>query len=208
MLSYKCFKNLVITWNEFHICAEPLLWIMACSYINRKNYYSQWGTEVQEFLLIRWAISLKSWMMSEGIVGKGLGWVGSKETDALIFSSPWKCFAGKKGKERNETSITLTPCFYFLLLNLKFPLFTEKKPSQAYSHSSLTSVAPLTHTLTYIHFNQTPLLIIPIGFFHLPAICCLITKIISRGGAEGPLPWRPNGKGQGEFILSAIENGY
>lgn len=134
-------------------------------------------------------------------MGKGLGWVGRKETDTLIFSSPWKCFAEKKGKERNETSIALTPCFYFLLPHLKFPLFTAKKPSQVYSHSSLTPAAPLTHTLTYIHFNQTPLLIIPIGFFHLPAICCLITKIISRGGGRGPVTMATKWKRSGWVYL-------
>ncbi len=149
MLSYKCFKNLVITWNEFHICAEPLLWIMACSHINRKNYYSQWGTEVQEFLLIRWAISLKSWMMSEGIVGKGLGWVGSKETDALIFSSLWKCFAEKK--EKKETRhLSLSPHAFIsfcLILNFHYspqksqakpihtPLWHRWPPSRTRSHT-------------------------------------------------------------------------
>ncbi len=172
-----------------------------------KNYYSQGGYWSAGVLINQMSDKSKSWMMSEGIVGKGLGWVGSKETDALIFSSPWKCFAEKK--EKKETRhLSLSPhAFISFCLILNFHYSPKKaKPSLFTLLSDMA--APLTHTLTYIHFNQTPLLIIPIGFFHLPAICCLITKIISRGGAEGPLPWRPNGKGQGEFILSAIENGY
>jgi len=165
---------------------------------------------VQEFLLFRIAIRLKSWMMrTRELWVKGFS--GREETDRHInILFPVKVFRRKKREKKEMRHLSLSPhafISYCLILNFHYSQWkSQAKPI----HTPLWHRRPPshTHTLAYIHFNQTPLLIIPIGFFHLPAICCLITKIISRGGGEGPLPWRPNGKGQGEFILSAIENGY